>query len=141
MADILRTTTSIAPTHPRNSEIFDGIAGETIAAGQQVYLASTGKWMVGDTNAAGKQQVRGLALNAATTGKPGLSVLKRGPVAGFSTNMPAYDALVYASDTAGETATAAGTVSSPCGRVMAIPDGGTPTKVIYFDFNWISVFA
>lgn len=141
MADILATAANVRATHPSTSIIYDGLAGETITAGQLVYLATTGKHGVADTNVAGKQQARGVALNDAGTGRPALSILKTGPVAGFSTNMPAYDALVYASDTAGAVGTAAGTVSAPVGRVGAIPDGGTPTKVIFFDFNWISVFA
>jgi hypothetical protein len=141
VADITATATNVRATHPSTSVIYDGLAGETITAGQLVYMASTGKYGVADTNVAGKQQARGVALNSAGTGAPGISILKTGPVAGFTTNMPAYDALVYASDTAGAVGTTAGTVSAPVGRVGAIPDGGTPSKVIFFDFNWISVFA
>ncbi len=140
MADIAVSPDFERLSHPRNSEIFDGLAGETIAAGQIVYLTATGKFMVADANVVGKQQARGIALSNAGPGRPGISVLKQGPVAGFTTNMPAYDAPVYLSDTAGAVGTTAGTVSVPIGRVMAIPDG-TITKVIYFDFNWISTFA
>jgi hypothetical protein len=141
VADLLATAANIRATHPSTSVIYDGLAGETITAGQLVYLASTGKYGVADANVAGKQQARGIALNSAGTGAPGLSILKTGPVAGFTTNMPAYDARVYASDTAGAVADTAGTMSVTVGRVGAIPDGGTPSKVIFFDFSWITQWA
>ena len=141
MADIAVSAEGVRLTHVQNSERFDGLAGEAITAGQLVYLATTGKFMVADANVAGKQQARGIALTSAGTGRPGFTYLKRGPVAGFTTNMPAYDALVYLSDTAGAVGTTVGTMTVPVGRVMQIPDGGTPTKVIYFDFPGNTVFA
>jgi hypothetical protein len=141
MADIAKVAGTVRATHPRNAEIYDGLAGETIAEGDTVYLASTGKYMLTDTNVAGKQQGRGIALNAAGTGRPGVSVLRRGTVAGFTVTAMAYDALVYLSDTPGAVGTAAGTMSAPVGRVTAIADGGTPTKVILFDFPITATFA
>lgn len=143
MADIALGTgaNAVRATHPRNAIIYDGLAGETITTGQLVYLASTGKYGVADANVAGKQQARGIALNDAGTGRPGLSILVKGTVAGFTTNMPAYDALVYVSDTAGALGTAAGTLPGPVGRVIAVPDGGTPSKAILFDFPVSTTFA
>jgi hypothetical protein len=141
VADITRSTGNIRATHPQNSIIFDVLVGETVTEGQLLYLASTGKYGVADTNVAGKQQVRGVALSNGGTGKPGVSMLVKGPVAGYTTNMPAYDAVVYASDTPGEIGTTAGTMSVAVGRVGTIPDGGTPTKVVYFDISWLTTWA
>lgn len=141
MADIAIGTNGIRLTHPQNSIRWNGMAGETVAEGQVVYLAATGKWMLADMNVVGKQNPRGLALNNAGTGAPGLTVLQKGPVSGFTTNMPAFDAPIYASDTPGAIGTAAGTVSALIGRVGAIPEGNTPVKCIFFDFLWNTVFA
>ena len=143
MPDIAASAGNVRATHPQNSERFDGLAAEAIAEGQLVAMvAATGKYVVADANVAGRNQPRGVALSAAGPGRPGFTFLKRGPVAGFTTNMPAYDAPVYASDTAGAIGTttpAIGSVAALVGRVMAIPDG-TPTKVIYFDFPWTGVY-
>lgn len=146
MADLAFTAGTSAHarvTHPQNSERFDFAAAEAITIGQLVYLTAAGKAGVADANAAGKQQVRGVALNSASAGR-GVTVLKRGPVDGFVISALAYDAVVYLSDTAGAVGTTAGTMSVPVARVMAIPDDGNaagPTKVLYFDCNWITTWA
>lgn len=136
MADLVVTAAQVARAHD-NAEIFNGLAAETITAGQLVYLTSSGTYGVADANVAGKQQARGIALEGAAAGQA-FSFIKRGPVAGFTISQ-AYDARLFLSDTAGALADAAGTLSVPCGRVMALSDSAK-TKVVYADFVWADQF-
>jgi len=136
MADLVVTAAQVARAHD-NAEIFNGLAAETITAGQAVYMSSAGTYGIADANVVGKQQARGLALEGAAAGQA-FSFIKRGPVAGF-TIPQAYDARLFLSDTAGALADAAGTLSVPCGRVMALSDSAK-TKVVYADFVWADQF-
>jgi hypothetical protein len=45
---------------------------------------------------------------------------------------------VYLSDTAGGLDTSAGSMTVVCGKVIARPDA---TKAIYFDTQWLAVWA
>jgi hypothetical protein len=137
MADIALTAAKIAPVDPDEAEIYDVIATETITAGQALYqVTTTGKFGVADANAAGKQQIRGIALNGGGAGQA-ISMLKRGRIAGFTLTNQNYDDIVYLSDTAGSLADGAGTMTVRCGRVVALSDASL-TKVIYFDADWRS---
>lgn len=136
MADLVVTAAQVARAHD-NAEIFNGLAAETIAAGQAIYMSSSGTYGIAGANVAGKQQARGIALEGAAAGQA-FSFIKRGPVAGF-TIPQAYDARLFLSDTAGALADAAGTLSVPCGRVMALTDSAK-TKVVYADFVWVDQF-
>ena len=137
MADVTVTASQVAVVYPLKAEIFNGIATESVTAGQALYMTSAGKYGVADANASGKQQVRGIALNAAGAGQA-VSVLRRGHVAGFT--LGTYDSLVYLSDTAGALADAAGTMSVKVGRVDAISDTAL-TKVLFVDVNLLTVWA
>lgn len=137
MADITVTAAQVAALFPDRAEIYSFIAAETITAGQAVYFTSAGKAGVADANASGKQQVRGIALNAASAGSA-VDVLKRGAVAGFT--LGTYNTLVYLSDNAGALADAAGTVSAPVGRIVGLSDSAL-TKALYVDLNWTAVYA
>ena len=137
MADVTVTAGQVAVVYPLKAEIFNGIATESVTAGQALYMTSAGKYGVADANASGKQQVRGIALNAAGAGQA-VSVLRRGHVAGFT--LGTYDSLVYLSDTAGALADAAGTMSVKVGRVDAISDTAL-TKVLFVDVNLLTVWA
>jgi hypothetical protein len=133
MTDIAVVAANVAPTRPDISEIYDFVAGEAIGAGQTVYQRSDGRVGVGDTNVAGKQQIRGIAMTSVPAGIA-VSCLKRGPVAGYVLTQ-AYDAQVFASDTAGAIADAVGTMPVPLGRVVGVTDNPL-TKLIYFDIPW-----
>lgn len=137
MADVTVTAAQVAVVYPLKAEIFNGIATESITAGQALYMTSAGKYGVADANASGKQQVRGIALNAAGAGQA-VSVLRRGHVAGFT--LGTYDSLVYLSDNAGALADAAGTMSVKVGRVDAISDTAL-TKVLFVDVDLLTVWA
>lgn len=137
MADVTVTAAQVAVVYPLKAEIFNGIAAESVTAGQALYMTSAGKYGVADANASGKQQVRGIALNAAGAGQA-VSVLRRGHVAGFT--LGTYDSLVYLSDNAGALADAAGTMSVKVGRVDAISDTAL-TKVLFVDVDLLTVWA
>lgn len=134
MTALALTATRIDPIFPRFAEIYPMIAAEAITRGQVVYITSAGKAGVADANASGKQQARGVALNAAAAGG-GVDVLKEGHCAGFTISQ-AYDAQLFLSDTAGSVDDAAGTMTVPIGRVVPMSDVGTLTKVVYFEFEW-----
>ena len=138
MADITVTAAKVAPVFPEKAEIFDMIAVEAITKGQAVYQTTAGKAGVADANASGKQQFRGIALNAAAAGSA-VSVLKKGHVSGFTLSGN-YDSLAYLSDTAGALADAAGTMTVNCGRVMALTDKDL-TKVLYVDADWLRAWS
>jgi len=111
-------------------------AAEAITAGQAVYKLAAGTIGVADANASGKQQYRGIALEAAATGEACL-VAYFGPVEGF-TLAGDVDTFVYLSDTAGGLDTANGTMNVKVGRVDMRDDG---TKFLFTDVNWIADWA
>lgn len=111
-------------------------AAEAITAGQAVYKLAAGTVGVADANASGKQQFRGIALTSAATGEACLVAIK-GPVEGF-TLAGNVDTLVYLSDTAGELADSAGTMTVPVGRVEMRDDG---TKFLWTEINWLAQWA
>jgi len=130
MADLTLTAAQVAVINPHDSEIIDYIAGAAVTAGQALYVDANGR--VQPCSASGSSPVnrfRGIALNPAGAGQA-VSVLKQGPVGGFNLSGLAYDAAVYASNSAGALADAAGTTSLVAGRVMAMTDPAG-TKVLY----------
>ncbi|MCA1365929.1 hypothetical protein I6F15_00700 [Bradyrhizobium sp. BRP14] len=63
-----------------NSTRDIGTAGETITAGQPIYLdAATNKWMKSDNNGTGTRTVHGIALNGASLNQP-VSIHKSGDI-------------------------------------------------------------
>jgi hypothetical protein len=72
--------TSTAVVAGSNATRDSGIAGETITAGQPVYLAAaTNRWMLADTNSATAEAriAKGIALNGAAVNQP-VAVIKDG---------------------------------------------------------------
>ena len=137
MADITVTAAQVAAVYPLKAEIYNGIATESITAGQALYMTSAGKYGVADANASGKQQFRGIALNAAGAGQA-VNVLRHGHIAGFT--LGTYDSLVYLSDTAGVLGDAAGTMSVRVGRVDSISDTSL-TKVLFVEVDFTHVWS
>lgn len=121
--------------YPQTDEVYSFIAAAAITAGQALYLTSTGKVDLYDSNGSGTLQFLGIALNKAAAGQA-VDVLKRGHVYGFTITSLAYFAAVYGSNTAGALADAAGASSIICGRVVSIPDNGNLTKVLYIEAPW-----
>lgn len=80
MSDLSITAASVVAGSGANIDRTSN-AGETITAGQAVYLAASGKWMKADNNSATAlaRVAKGIALNGAALDQP-LAVLKSGPV-------------------------------------------------------------
>jgi hypothetical protein len=79
MTDLVITAASVVAGDGATKE---GIAGETITAGQAVYLSSTAhKWMKADSNSATAEarEAIGIALNGASLNQP-MEVQTRGPI-------------------------------------------------------------
>ena len=93
-------------------------------------MNTSGLWALGDGSATGTAQVRGMALFAGAIGQ-GITIMRRGLVAGFTLTGNAYDARLYLSDTAGALADANGTVNVVLARVEAMSNNDK-TKVLFF---------
>jgi len=111
-------------------------AAEAITAGQAVYKLAAGTVGVADANGSGKQQFRGIALEAAATGEACL-VAHFGPVEGFTFTQN-VDSLIYLSDTAGGLDDGVGTMTVPVGRVEMRDDG---TKFLWVDVSWLAQWS
>lgn len=78
MADISVTAGNVAAS--TGAVIATGTWGETITAGQAVYLkAADGRWWKAQANAATTDEVAGIALNGGAAGQPG-SIQTRGVI-------------------------------------------------------------
>lgn len=136
MAAVALTAAQVAPVHPLKAEIYDFIAAATITQGQAVYCASTGKVNLASAGAAGTKQFRGIALSGAAAGQ-GVSVLVRGFVYGFTVSGLTIEDIIYLSDTAGGLDTSAGSATVNVGRILALPNSNTLTKVLWVQADYL----
>jgi len=99
MADITRTKADVRPL--AGSIVRRGEAGDTIEAGEAVYLDGTNGWKPADGSTTGTADARGImvAPQDAVDGDM-IDICYFGPVTGYSSLTP--DAPLYVSDTAGE---------------------------------------
>lgn len=140
MTVITVTAAQVAVANPERAEIYTAILTQAVTKGLALYtVAATGKYDIADANDAGKQQFRGVALEAGGADQA-VSFLKKGMLYGYDLSGLNYDALVYLSDTAGAFDTAAGTLSVLCGRVVPLSDRDR-TKVLYIDADWLRTWA
>src|SRR5262245_60167235 len=131
MALITVNAAQVAPIDPDQSEIYPMIPAVALTRGQGTDVNSSGKAALAIATAAGTVKTGGVALEHAGV-RQGVSILKRGKVAGFAVSGLNYGALIYSSDTAGSFADTAGTSSQVVGKVVPMSDNDL-TKVIYFD--------
>lgn len=129
----------VEPCFPHLSEIYPIIANESVTNGAPAYLASTGKYGLADADASGKQQFRGIILEAAGAGQ-GTSLLTKGKVWGFDLSSLAYDALVYLADAVGTYVDTAGTMTVIVGRVVPLSDRDL-TKVLEINVDPIRIWS
>jgi hypothetical protein len=134
MADIVVTAAKVGLVDPQKAVTFNGIAAAAITKGQAVYMDTSGTLGVADANASGKQQARGIALNAAGAGQA-VTCVKEGAVYGYTLTSQAYGAPVYLSDTAGALADDVGTLTVPVGIVQPMSDKDK-TKVLWVECRW-----
>jgi hypothetical protein len=93
-------------------------AAEAITAGQPILFDANGKWIVADANAAADDAGFAIATRTVAAGEA-LTGCRFGIMDGWS-NLPAYGAPVYVSDTAGALADAAGTATILVGHVIPV---------------------
>jgi hypothetical protein len=134
------TGASVHAIFVNQAEQYPGLAAEALTNGQVAYLvAASGKYGLADANASGKEQVRGIVIDAAGANQ-GTTILFRGHVGGYDLSGLDYGDLVYLSDTAGGLDDAASaTLTVVIGRVVPMSDKDL-TKVLYVDSsitaNW-----
>ncbi|MDY7078017.1 MAG: hypothetical protein SXV54_13965 [Chloroflexota bacterium] len=133
MAEITVTAAKVAVVFPEQAEIYNVIAAEALTKGLALYQTTSGTYGIADADAAGKQQFRGVALEAANAGEA-VSMLKRGILAGYT--LATYEDEVYLSDEAGAFDTAPGTLLVKCGRVVSLPDPDL-TEALYIEADWL----
>lgn len=138
MAAVATVEDKIGVLYPGDAEIYTGIAGVNLTAGEIVYFNSSGKLVKTNAGAAGTAKCAGMALETKKAGQA-CAILIRGHVSGVTVASLAYAAKVYASDTAGALADAAGTVSLVVGTVVPLPDVPSITKVLWFEANWLNL--
>jgi hypothetical protein len=138
MADITVTAAKIAPVFPEKAEIFDGIAGVTITAGQAVYIIiASGKLGLADEDASAEaSHVWGIALNGGGAGQA-ISVLRRGHCGGFTLTSLAYQLPVSLSATAGALLDT-GATTNVVARIVPLSDASL-TKVLFVDCTLAAV--
>ena len=138
MGDIAVVAAKVAPVFPEKAEIFTGIAGVTITAGQAVYIiAASGLLGLADENASAEASfVWGIALNGGGAGQA-IDVLRRGHVYGFTVSGLAWALPCSLSNTAGALLDD-GTATNIVGRVVALSDASL-TKVLFVDCTLTAV--
>jgi hypothetical protein len=139
MTAIAVTAANVSPAYPQESEILTVKLAEAVTAGQTAYQLTAGTFGLADANASGKQQFRGIFLQAGAAGDY-VAMLKRGYLYGFTVSGLNADAVLYLSDTAGALDDAAGTMTVVCGRVFMLPDA-TPTRIVYIDAQWAQIWS
>lgn len=140
MADLSAlSTANISVINPMDAKIITMIAAEAVDIGQAVYQNSSGKAALADANAAGAQQIRGIALENVAAGQA-VSVLVKGILYGLDLSGMAYDAVAYLSDTAGALADAAGTMTVNVGRVVGLPDDSI-SKALFINIDWLRTWS
>lgn len=111
-------------------------AAEAITAGDIVRLDTTnGKVTKANGSSAGEARVLGIATKSVAAGLP-VTCIRKGVLDGFDLSALAFDAAVYASDTDGRVADAAGTVSVVVGRVVSATAnllGASLDKLLFID--------
>lgn len=142
MAAVTYTAAQIAPVDPIKCDIRTYVAAVAITKGQPVYFiaASPGRVGLADANAAGAQQFRGIALNAAAIGQT-VDVLHEGAVYGFNLAGINADGFVYLADAVGSYDDGVGTMTVPVGRVVALADRPNYTKVLQVFVQWEAQWA
>lgn len=134
MTVVTSTAAQVRPVFPEEAEIYDGVMGAAVTAGQLVYWNTAGNLVLSNGGAAGTAKFAGVALNTVGAGQA-CSILKKGHLAGYAVSALAYGAGLFVSNTAGAVDDAAGTVSVRIGTVVPLSDSAR-TKIAYFDAQW-----
>lgn len=133
MADLtMPAVERVAPIRYAYGDADTAPAAAAVNAGQPCYKDANGKWAVADASASGtlgKPGQRGIAITTATLANQAITVVTKGELdMGDALGGLAIGAAVYASDTAGTLADAAGTATWLIGYVDAVWGATTPDK-------------
>lgn len=110
------------------------VAAEAVSAGSIVRIDTSGKFTNANGTTTTENRVYGVATRTVVAGEP-LTAVRKGYLDGYTFSQ-AYDAPIFASDTDGRLADAAGTVSTVVGRVIAGTSqllGSSPDKLLFVD--------
>lgn len=132
MSDLTITTDDVALVRPGKAETLNVVLASGVDEGDVLALQAAGTWTGCDIDLAGVDEPRGVALEAGSAGQV-ISIVKRGMITGVDLGGLNYDALVYASTTAGAMADDA--VDEIVGRVIPLTDPDKE-KVLYVDFSY-----
>jgi len=117
MAAVARTAAEARPTNDHLTlEVTMDVA---VQAGQHVYIKANGKGALANAGAAGTMPSRGVATMDCPAGRA-VALVVHGKFGGWSGMTPG--ATIYASGTAGESDTAAGTVPQKIGFAVSATD-------------------
>jgi hypothetical protein len=133
MADLTITAARVALVKGDDEHQETAPAAAALDAGSLCYLDTNGKWAEADADTAA--QVNGLvgvAINTATVANETVTCAIRGAQIdlGDALDALAFNAAVYASNTAGNLGDAAGTTSVIVGRVVPGWGSTTPDKLL-----------
>lgn len=127
---------TITPTAVKVVEIVEqktAPAGEAINAGEGVHLDANGKWIKTNAATAAGVAYPGIALSTVKANMP-LTALRKGALSlGDALDAVAFGSAIKFSNTAGQIATAAGTVDVDAGVVEPVWSATTPKKVLRLD--------
>lgn len=133
MATVAVTTTQVNALDPIKCTIRSYVAAVAITRGQAIYINTAGKVAPADSDGSGTRQFRGIALKTVGAGQA-VDVLHDGEIAGFGVSALNCDTLVYVGTVAGTLIT--GTGGAAAGRVVALTDMPTATKVLRIFTRW-----
>ncbi len=132
----------IALVTPNKIEVVESViqvtlpAAEAIVAGAPVRIdTSSGKFTNSNGTSTAEARTFGIATRTVAAGMP-VTAIRKGVLAGFNLDTPAFDADVFVSNTDGRLADAAGTVSRIVGRVLgatATTTGHAFDKLLFVD--------
>lgn len=109
-------------------------ASEIFAVGEIVRYDTDGLLTPGNGTAAGEADIEGVAVKACTYVNEAVTIVRKGYLdVGDALSALAPGALVYASDTDGQLADAAGTVPVVVGQVTVAWGNTTADKLLYVD--------
>lgn len=117
MADLTLTTANKIDVIESESQAT-APAASAVTAGAPVFYDTNGKFAHADANAAAADAAWGVATKTVAAGES-CTAIRRGKMSGWS-NLPAYGAPVFVSDTVGALGDAAGTASITVGHVEAV---------------------
>jgi hypothetical protein len=137
MSDIACTAAKVALVFPEQTECYNVKLAEAVTQGQALYQTTSGTFGLADASEEGKQQFKGIALEAGNAGEA-ISMLKQGVMSGYT--LGTYEDPVYLSDTAGALSTTPGTMTVYVGRVTALADPAL-TEVLYVTADWLRLWS